>query len=70
MNLQLTEKQELVIAMVRRFVRDEILPLEYDLDPDADELNPTDRARLIEKTRMGLYGWIFRQLLAVRILIW
>ena len=36
MNLQLTEEQELVIAMVRRFVRDEILPLEYDLDPDAD----------------------------------
>ena len=57
MNLQLTEEQELVIAMVRRFVRDEILPLEYDLDPDADELNPTDRARLIEKTKeMGLYG--------------
>ena len=57
MNLQLTEEQELVIAMVRRFVRDEILPLEYDLDPDADELDQADRARLIEKTKeMGLYG--------------
>ena len=36
MNLELTEEQDLVIAMVRRFVREEILPLEFDLDPDAD----------------------------------
>ena len=57
MNLELTEEQDLVIAMVRRFVREEILPLEYDLDPDADELHAADRARLIEKTKaMGLYG--------------
>ena len=57
MNLQLTEEQDLVIATVRRFVREEILPLEYDLDPDADELDPEDRTRLIEKTKqMGLYG--------------
>ena len=33
MNLQLTEEQELVIAMVRRFVREEILPLELALTP-------------------------------------
>ena len=57
MNLQLTEEQELVIAMVRRFVREEILPLELALDPDAEELAPEDNARLIEKTKaMGLYG--------------
>ena len=57
MNLELTEEQDLVIATVRRFVREEILPLEYDLDPDADELDPEDRTRLIEKTKeMGLYG--------------
>ena len=57
MNLELTEEQDLVVAMVRRFVREEILPLEYDLDPDADELDAADRARLIEKTKaMGLYG--------------
>ena len=57
MNLQLTEEQELVIAMVRRFVREEILPLELALDSDAEELAPEDNARLIEKTKaMGLYG--------------
>ena len=57
MNLQLTEEQDLVIAMVRRFVREEILPLELHLDPDAEELSADDNARLIEKTKaMGLYG--------------
>ncbi len=57
MNLQLTEEQELVIAMVRRFVRDEILPLELALDPDAEELDPEDNARLVAMTKeMGLYG--------------
>ena len=57
MDLQLSEEQEMIIGMVRRFVREEIVPLERDLDPDADELHPDDRDRLIEKTRaMGLYG--------------
>ena len=57
MNLELTEEQEMIIGMVRKFVREEILPLELDLDPDADELERDDRERLIEKTKaMGLYG--------------
>ena len=57
MNLNLTEEQDLIVAMVRRFVREEIIPLELDLDPDADELAVVDRTRLIEKTKaMGLYG--------------
>ena len=57
MDLNLTEEQELIVGMVRRFVREEVLPLELDLDPDADELEPVDRDRLVEKTRgMGLYG--------------
>ena len=57
MDLNLTEEQDMIVRMVRRFVRDEIIPLELDLDPDADELAPEDRARLIEKTKeMGLYG--------------
>ena len=57
MNLELTEEQDMVVGMVRRFVREEILPLELDLDPDADEIRPDDRERLIEKTKsMGLYG--------------
>jgi|TARA_B100001121_G_scaffold26288_1_gene20439 alkylation response protein AidB-like acyl-CoA dehydrogenase len=57
MNLELTEEQDMIIGMVRKFVREEILPLELDLDPDADELERDDRERLIEKTKaMGLYG--------------
>ena len=51
MNLELTEEQDMVVGMVRRFVREEILPLELDLDPDADEIHPDDRERLIEKTK-------------------
>ena len=57
MNLELTEEQEMIIGLVRKLVREEILPLELDLDPDADELERDDRERLIEKTKaMGLYG--------------
>lgn len=57
MDLKLTPEQDLIIGMVRRFVREEIMPLEQYLDPDADELEEDDRQRLIAKTReMGLYG--------------
>jgi acyl-CoA dehydrogenase len=57
MDLTLREEQQLLVDTVRRFVRDEILPLEQNLDPDADELEGPDRARLVQKTRaMGLYG--------------
>ena len=57
MDLSLTEEQELIVGNVRRFVREEIVPRELNLDPDADELPPDDRAELIDKTRaMGLYG--------------
>ncbi|HKI73013.1 MAG TPA: acyl-CoA dehydrogenase family protein [Pseudomonadales bacterium] len=57
MDLKLTQEQEMVIAMVRRFVREEIVPLEMKLDPDADALEPEDRARLVAKVKMmGLYG--------------
>ncbi len=57
MDLQETEEQRLIVDQVRRFVAEEIVPLEADLDPDADELEAADKARLIELTRaMGLYG--------------
>ena len=57
MDLNLTEEQDMIVGMVRRFVREEVLPLELDLDPDADELKPEDQDRLVEKTKaMGLYG--------------
>ena len=57
MDLKLTAEQELVVAMVRRFVREEIRPLEAQLDPDGDTLPPDERERLVAMTReMGLYG--------------
>jgi alkylation response protein AidB-like acyl-CoA dehydrogenase len=57
MDLQETEEQRLIVDQVRRYVAEEIVPLEADLDPDADELEAADKARLIEKTKaMGLYG--------------
>jgi alkylation response protein AidB-like acyl-CoA dehydrogenase len=57
MDLQLTQEQNLIVQMVHRFVREEIVPLEMQLDPDADELEPEDKQRLVAKTKeMGLYG--------------
>ena len=57
MELQLTQEQDLITGMVRRFVREEILPLEMNLDPDADTLDPENKSRLIEMVKeMGLYG--------------
>ncbi len=57
MDLSLTQEQEMIIGLVRRFVREEVLPLELKLDPDADALDAADRDRLISKTKeMGLYG--------------
>ena len=56
-DLSLSSEQQLLVDLVRRFVREEIVPLESALDPDADALEPADQSRLIEKTRaMGLYG--------------
>ena len=57
MDLALTEEQRLIVDMVRRFVRDEIVPLEAHLDPDADELPPEEFDRLVAMVKeMGLYG--------------
>ena len=57
MDFSLTEEQTIIVDMVRRFVRDEILPLELSLDPDADEVSPEILTQLTEKTKaMGLYG--------------
>ena len=57
MNLNPTAEQELIVAMVRRFVREEVVPLEFGLDPDADELPGADAQRLVAKVKeMGLYG--------------
>ncbi len=57
MQLELTDEQQQVVASVRRFVREEIAPLEADLDPDASELAPEDYERLVGIVKsMGLYG--------------
>ena len=57
MDLSLTEEQQLIVDMVRRFVREEVAPLEDDLDTDEDRLPPEQFAKLVEKTKeMGLYG--------------
>ena len=57
MDLALSDEQKIIVDMVRRFVREEVIPLEAGLDPDADTLAPADHARLVEKTKeMGLYG--------------
>ena len=57
MQLQPTEEQQQIVDMVRRFVREEIAPLEADLDPDASELKPDDHERLVARVReMGFYG--------------
>ncbi len=57
MNFELSDEQELVVALVRRFVLEEIVPLEADLDPDASELPSDQYDRLVKQTReMGLFG--------------
>ena len=57
MDLTLTDEQRLLIDTVRRFVAEEIVPLEDKLDPDASELEPEDRERLTAMTKeLGLFG--------------
>src|SRR5579864_459958 len=57
MDLELTDEQKMIVATVRRFVRDEILPLEAKLDPDASELPEEDFERLSAKVKaMGFWG--------------
>lgn len=57
MDLELSEEQRIIVDTVRRFVRDEIVPLEADLDPDGSALDPADQERLVAKVRaMGFYG--------------
>ncbi len=58
MDFTLSDEQQLIVDTVRRFVVEEIVPLEADLDPDAGELHPDDQARLVATTKeMGFYGF-------------
>ena len=57
MDFEPSSEQQMLIDQVRRYVREEIIPLEAKLDPDASELDPEDHKRLVEKTKaMGLFG--------------
>ena len=57
MDFFLSDEQQLIVDTVGRFVAEEIVPLEAELDPDAGELEPPDTERLTAMTReMGFYG--------------
>ena len=57
MDFEPDQEQRLIVETVRRFVQEEIAPLEGALDPDASELEAEDRARLVAKVKeMGFYG--------------
>jgi acyl-CoA dehydrogenase len=57
-DLQVSEEQKLLVETVRRFVREQILPLEAELDPDAIELPEEHDARLVAMTtQMGLHNF-------------
>ena len=51
MDLALTDEQRIIVDMVRRFVREEIVPLEDTLDPDADEVPPRNSKNSSRKPR-------------------
>ena len=56
MDLELSDEQRMLVEQVRRFVRQEIDPLEADMDPDASELAAEEHERLVGMTTgMGLY---------------
>ncbi len=57
MDLELSEEQRLIVDTTRKFVREEIVPLEADLDPDASALELPDYERLVAQVKqMGFYG--------------
>lgn len=57
MSLILTDEQLALVQMVRKFVRTEVVPLEYELDPDASRIPPEAREKLRARVRqMGLYN--------------
>ena len=57
MDLAPSEEQRLITDTVRRLVREEIVPLEADLDPDGSALEPEDQERLTDMVKeMGFYG--------------
>ena len=57
MDFAMTDEQRLIVEQVRRFVREEVAPLEDKLAPDESRLGPDDYARLVSKVKdMRLHG--------------
>jgi len=57
MDLTLNDEQQLIVDTIKKYVREEIVPLEDELDPDAGQLPEADFERLVDKTKaMGFYG--------------
>ena len=57
MDFNLSDEQRLLVQTARRFVHEQIVPLETKLDPDADALDPAEHERLAAMVKeMGLYG--------------
>jgi acyl-CoA dehydrogenase len=57
MDLRLTDEQRIIVQTVRRFVQEQIVPLEADMDPDGTELPHAEFERLRAMVReMGFYG--------------
>jgi acyl-CoA dehydrogenase len=56
MDLRLSDEQRLLTGAIRRFVQEQILPLEAELDPDAFELPEEDYQRLVAMVR-GMGYW-------------
>lgn len=57
MDLELSDEQRLIVDTVRRFVQEQILPLEREMDPDCTELPREEHDRLVGMTRaMGLHN--------------
>lgn len=57
MDLELSDEQKIITQTVRRYIQEEIIPLEAELDPDAFELPREEFDRLVAKVKeMGFYG--------------
>lgn len=57
MDLELSDEQKIITQTVRRYIQEEIVPLEAELDPDAFELPREEFDRLAAKVKeIGFYG--------------
>ena len=56
MDMARSEEQQMIIDTVRKFIREEVRPLEADIDPDGSEVSPEDTERLRNMVKdMGMW---------------